>query len=102
MENSFYIALPSNASLYIQITRDGYIGLNLAKPLILNEPYEVGVIEIQYPCVGKRMLLWTSMIFKQKIQYLQRLFVCFDTIPRILKEFNAKCIVTAPISCMSL
>ena len=46
----FYLTLPSNASqdVYGNNTISNY-RTKLAKPIILKEPYEVGLIELQYP-----------------------------------------------------
>ena len=46
----FYLTLPSNASqdVYSGNTISNY-RTKLAKPIILKEPYEVGLVELQYP-----------------------------------------------------
>lgn len=52
-----YVTLSSNASAHIypnnKICR---YRTKLVKPIVLNEPYEVGVIEVQYPRI------WTTFL----------------------------------------
>ena len=104
----FYLTLPSNASI------DVYSGnkiwnyrTKLAKPIILDQPYQVGVIEVQYP------RSWTSFTKEDAIvtllldhhtivttiphhkKHVVRNKVTFeipvgyyDSIPRVIKEIN--------------
>lgn len=107
-KNGFYITLPSNASSHVYPNNKIWqYRTKLAKPIVLNEPYEVGVIEVQYPRVWKSFPEEDADVdiydSKTKKTYIISLAVGFyDTIPRILKEFNAKCIVTPQVSRMSL
>lgn len=46
----FYVSLFSNASAHVYPgNKISNFRTKLAKPIVLDQPYEVGVIEIQYP-----------------------------------------------------
>lgn len=71
-KNGFYVTLPSNASM----------------PIVLNQPYEVGIIEPQYPRI------WTSFspsdavvtVYESKTQQTVSIDLSvgfYDSVPRI-------------------
>ena len=107
-KNGFYVTLPSNAS--IQIYPNNKIWsyrTKLAKPIVLTEPYEVGVIEFQYPRV------WASFpasdadvtVYDSKTEQTLTIPLSvgfYDSIPRIVKEFNSKCLIHQATSHISM
>ena len=106
--NGFYVTLPSNASLHVYPNNKIWsFRTKLAKPIVLDEPYEVGLIEFQYPRV------WTSFpasdadvtIFDSKTQQtltIQLSVGFYDSVPRIVKEFNSKCLLHQATSRISM
>ena len=107
-KNGFYVTLPSNASLHVYPSNKIWrYRTKLAKPIVLSEPYEVGVIELQYPRVWSTFPASDAdvLIYNGKTNQTATitLFAGFyDSIPRILKEFNSKCLVNPITSRLSL
>ncbi|MDG2555500.1 hypothetical protein P7M41_26250, partial [Vibrio parahaemolyticus] len=103
-----YVTLPSNASLHVYLNNKMWrYRTKLAKPIVVSEPYEVGVIELQYPRV------WSTfpasdvdvLIYDSKTNQTATITMFagfYDSIPRILKEFNAKCIANPITSRLGL
>ena len=96
-KNGFFVTLPSNASqLVYPNNKIWQFRTKLAKPLILQEPYEVGLIEIQYPRVWNSFTENDAKVdfidTKTKMFNKLRLTVgSYNTIDSIVKEYNMKC-----------
>ena len=96
--DEFYLTLPSNASLDVYPENKIWnYRVKLAKPIILNQPYQVAVIEVQYPknwpsfppsdaTAALRLTdksgITTVVSFDIPVGY-------YDNIPKIVKEINS-------------
>lgn len=107
-KNGFYVTLPSNASTNVYPNNKIWnYRTKLAKPIVLNEPYEVGLIEVQYP---RNWITFPSSdaevsVVNMKTNKETVLTLAqghYDTVQRIVKEFNSKCIVNSATSRISL
>ena len=98
-KNRFHVTLSSNASLQIYPNNKIWrYRTKLAKPIVLNEPYEVRIIELQYPRVWVNFPASDSDVvifdYKSKETITITLSVGFyDSIPKVVKEFYSKCLI---------
>lgn len=94
-KNGFYITLPSNASSQVYPNNKIWnYRTKLARPIVLKEPHEVGLIEVQFPRVWNTFPARDAVVniydTLTRDVYTVTLSVGFyDTIPKIVKEFNA-------------
>lgn len=93
----FYVTLPSNASFDVYPSNKIWnYRTKLAKPIILKEPHEVALIEIQYPRNWHSFTTndgWISIKNNKmgKMDVPLHLMLApgiYDSIPRIIKEIN--------------
>lgn len=92
----FYITLPSNASADVYPANKIWnYRIKLAKPIILKQPYQVGVIELQYPKSWISFPEEDSVIMFSVHKAGAKPWVKlkmpvghYDTIPRVIKEIN--------------
>ena len=107
-KNGFYVTLPSNASLQMYPNNKIWrYRTKLAKPIVLSEPYEVGVIEIQYPRVWSTFPASDAdvLIYDTETNQTETISThvgFYDSIPSILKELNSKCLSNPITSRLSL
>lgn len=107
-KNGFYVTLPSNASAHVYPNNKiWHFRTKLARPIVLNEPYEVGLIEIQYPRVWASFPDTDATVFindsKSGNVVTFTLSVGFyDSVTRILKEFNNRCMLSPVTSSINL
>ncbi|MGL4878520.1 hypothetical protein, partial [Paraclostridium dentum] len=95
-KNGFYIKLPSNSSSHIYPNNKIWnYRTKLAIPIVLKEPHEVGLIEVQFPRVWNTFSRKDAVIniynTETRDVYNITLSVGFyETVTKIVKEFNAR------------
>ena len=91
----FYITLPSNSSIDVYPANKIWnYKTKLAKPIILNEPYEVGLIELQYPRNWHSFSMddgWVSFTDHKDGRSVNYNLPTghYDSITKIIKELNS-------------
>ena len=94
----FYVTLPSNASMDVYPSNKIWnYRIKLAKPIILKQPYQVGIIELQYPKSWisfpeeDGMISMLSDIKSGERSWIKLKLATghYDSIPRLLKEINS-------------
>ena len=99
-KNGFFVTLPSNASPLVYPNNEiCQFRTKLAKPIILSQAYEVGLIEIQYPRVWNSFTENDSKIefFDTKTKLINKIRLAvgyYNTIASVVKEYNMKCAST--------
>ena len=93
-KNGFYVTLPSNSSLGVYPNNKiGCYRTKLSRTIVLNEPHEVGLIEIQYPKAWNSFPVSDSNvdIYDMKNSSTSTIVMArayYENIPELVKEFN--------------
>lgn len=93
-KNGFYVTLPSNSSLEVYPNNKIWCyRTKLAKAIVLSEPHEVGLIEIQYPKVWHSFTAADACvdIYDSKTTITSSVALAvgvYETMDDIVKEFN--------------